>query len=69
MGLTGLDYNFRTLTKRKGWIKQAHKLGLTVNAWTVNKEEDIRWCIQNGVDYITTDDPVLVQNIINEMCK
>ena len=68
MGLTGLDYNFRTLKKRKGWIKQAHKLGLTVNAWTVNKEEDIRWCIQNGVDYITTDEPLLAKKSIKEMC-
>jgi glycerophosphoryl diester phosphodiesterase len=40
-----------------------------VNVWTVNKEEDIRWAIQNGVDYITTDDPMLVQKLIEEMCK
>ncbi|MBE6211630.1 MAG: glycerophosphodiester phosphodiesterase [Rikenellaceae bacterium] len=68
MGCSGIDYNFKVLKKKKGWIKQAHKLGLTVNVWTVNKEEDIRWCIQNGVDFITTDDPVLVKNIIKEMC-
>ncbi len=68
MGCSGIDYNFKVLKKKKGWIKQAHKLGLTVNAWTVNKDEDIRWCIQNGVDFITTDDPVLVKNIIKEMC-
>ena len=37
--------------------------------WTVNKEEDIRWCIQSGVDFITTDEPILVKNIIKEMCK
>lgn len=69
MGCAGIDYNYKTLKKRKQWIKQAHKLGMYVNAWTVNKDEDIRWCIQNNVDYITTDNPVLVQNIINEMCK
>lgn len=68
MGCTGIDYNIGKLKKKKGWIKQAHKLGLTVNVWTVNKEADIRWCIQNGVDFITTDDPVLVKNIIKEMC-
>jgi glycerophosphoryl diester phosphodiesterase len=69
IGCTSIDYNFKVLKKKKNWIKQAHKVGLVVNAWTVNKEEDIRWCIQNGVDFITTDDPVLVQQIINEMCK
>lgn len=68
MGCTGIDYNIRALKKHKNWIKQAKKLGLTVNVWTVNKESDIRWCIQNGVDIITSDDPVLVKNIIKEMC-
>ena len=68
MGCSGIDYQFGKLKKKKGWIKQAHKLGLTVNVWTVNKEADIRWCIQNGVDIITTDDPVLVKKIVKEMC-
>ena len=68
IGATSLSYNFKVLKKKKGWIKQAHKLGLVVNAWVVNKEEDIRWCIQNGVDVITTDEPVLVKKVIKEMC-
>ena len=69
MGCKGIDYKFSVLKKKKNWIKQAHKLGMYVNVWTVNKEEDIRWCIQNGVDYITTDDPMLVKQLIEEMCK
>ena len=69
MGCQGIDYYYKVLMKKKGWIKQAHKLGMYVNVWTVDKEEDIRWCIQNGVDYITTDNPMLVKQIIEEMCK
>ena len=69
MGCTGIDYNLKVLKKRKHWIKQAHKLKMYVNAWTVDKEEDIRWCIENGVDYITTDNPELVKRVIDEMCK
>ena len=69
MGCNGIDYKFSVLKKKKNWIKQAHKLGMYVNVWTVNKEEDIRWCIQNGVDYITTDNPMLVRQLIDEMCK
>ena len=42
---------------------------MTVNAWTVDKEKDIRWCIDNGVDYITTDDPMLVKRLIDEKYK
>ena len=68
IGATCIDYNLKTLKKKKAWIKQAHKLGLTVNAWVVNKEEDIRWCIENGIDVITTDEPVLAKKIIKEMC-
>ena len=69
MGCAGIDYQFDKIKKKKEWIKQAHKLGLTVNVWTVNREDRIRWCIQNGVDFITTDDPDLVKKVIKEMCK
>jgi glycerophosphoryl diester phosphodiesterase len=69
MGCDGIDYPLGKLKKNKKWIKQAQKLGLTVNVWTVDKEADIRWCIQNGVDIITTNNPALVKSIIKEMCK
>ena len=68
MGCTGIDYNVGLYRKKTNWIKQAHNLGLTVNVWTVNKEVDIRWCIANGVDFITTDEPALVKQIVKEMC-
>ena len=51
------------------WIRQAHELGMTVNAWTVNSEKDIRWCIEHGIDNITTDNPALARKVIEEMCK
>lgn len=69
MGLTGIDYKYSVLRKHPKWIKQAQELGLTVNVWTVNKEEELRWVIEQGVDYITTDDPVLAKKLIGEMCK
>ena len=69
MGCTGIDYNVSLYRKKTNWIKQTHDLGLTVNVWTVNKEVDIRWCIANGVDFITTDEPALVKQIVKEMCK
>ncbi|MBQ5844105.1 MAG: glycerophosphodiester phosphodiesterase [Alistipes sp.] len=69
MGITGIDYKFTVLQKKPKWIKQCQKKGLTVNVWTVDKEEDLRWVIEQGVDYITTDDPVLATKLIKEMCK
>lgn len=69
MGCSGISYNIGKLKKRAAWIKQAHKLGMTVNVWTVNKEQDITWCIRNGVDFITTDDVVLTKNLIKSLCN
>lgn len=68
MGCTGIDYEYSKIKKKKGWIAMAHKLGMPVNIWTVDNEIDIRWCIQNGADIITTNNPPLVKRIIKEMC-
>ena len=57
MGYTGIDYNFNVLKKRPEWIHEAHKHGLTVNVWTVNSPENLKWCVDNKVDFITTDNP------------
>lgn len=70
MGLSGINCKLWIVkTKHKNWIKQAHKLGLTVTVWGADKEDDIRWCIKNGVNFINTNDPMLVKKIIKEMCK
>lgn len=64
LGLTGIDYSMGALRKHPDWIKQAHKEGLEVNVWTVDKEEDMRYFIEQGVDYITTDYPELLQSLL-----
>ena len=69
LGCTGIDYNITILRIMPQWIRQAHELGMTVNAWTVNSEKGIRWCIEHGIDYITTDNPTLAKRIIEEMCR
>ena len=60
LGYTGIDYNIGVMQKNPQWIKQSHDLGLTVNVWTVNDPEQIKWCIDQKVDYITTDNPLEV---------
>lgn len=57
LGYTGIDYNINVLKKRPEWIHEAHKLGMTVNVWTVNDPENLQWCVDNKVDFITTDNP------------
>lgn len=57
-GINGIDYPVRAFTQRPDWVKAAHELGMKVNVWTVNKDEQIRAMIALGVDYITTDRPL-----------
>ncbi len=66
MGLTGMDYNYNVLYKRPTWVKESHDLGLKVNTWTVNKPEDIQKVIDQKVDFITTDEPLLVREILGK---
>lgn len=44
-------------------VAEAQALGVAVNAWTVNRPEDIAAVIAQGVDGIITDLPALVQQI------
>ena len=64
LGLTGIDYSMRVLRKHPEWVEQAKKLGLEVNVWTVDTEEDMRYFIDLGVDYITTDYPERLQALL-----
>ncbi len=66
IGCSGLDYNLNTLRKNTNWLDEAKKLGLTVNVWTVNNPEDMRYFIEQGADFITTDKPEILQQLISE---
>ncbi|WP_373400615.1 glycerophosphodiester phosphodiesterase family protein [Algoriphagus halophilus] len=45
-------------------MQEAQELGLTVNSWTVNKVEDMKWLLEQGADFITTDEPALLLELI-----
>jgi len=64
--INGIDYNLAVLRKNPQWIEEAQKLKMTVNVWTVNKEEDLLEMIAAGVDFITTDDPVLCKELVKK---
>lgn len=65
IGCAGLDYPIAILRKHPEWIRQAHQLDMEVNVWTINKEKEMRWLINQGVDYITTNEPQLLQSILS----
>lgn len=66
LGLAGIDYSMGALRRHPEWVKQAHDLGLEVNVWTVDSEEDMRYFIDLGVDYITTDYPERLQALLKK---
>lgn len=63
-GGSGIDYYLGTMRKHPEWIKECHDLGLTVNIWTVNSPKDLKWCLENGADIITTNAPELLQKMV-----
>ena len=66
MGCAGPDYHLNVFRKHPEWIKECHDLGMKVNVWTVNKEKDMKWLIEKKVDFITTNEPVLLNEIMKE---
>ena len=63
-GIDGLDYHKGVIKLKKGWIKEAHDLGMTVNVWTVNSESSIRKMKELGVDFVTTDNPLEAKELL-----
>lgn len=63
-GGAGLDYSIKVMRRHPEWIKEAHDLGLLVNIWTVDSEEDMQWCIDQGADFITTNHPEQLQLLL-----
>ncbi len=59
-GFSGLDYHYSVFQKHPDWINAAHKLGLVINAWTVNEKSIADWLLKNDADYITTNEPEIL---------
>ena len=62
--LNGLDYHYNVYKKNPTWISDARSLKLKTNVWTVNSEEDMRYFIDHKIDYITTDEPELLNSLL-----
>lgn len=56
-GLTGIDYSTGLMHANPGWYDQAHKLGLSVNVWTINNTSEATTERSYGADYITANNP------------
>jgi len=63
-GYNGIDYHFSVFDKHPDWIAEAKKEGVSINVWTVNKKEDMQKFINEKVDFITTNEPELVFDVL-----
>ena len=64
-GVNGIDYHYGVFQKNPTWVKEAHNKKMSVNVWTVDKEEPIKEMIDLGVDCITTNEPLLVRDLLS----
>lgn len=59
-GMSGADYHINVYREHPEYIPQLKENGMILNAWTVNKPEDMDWLLAQGFDFITTDQPELL---------
>jgi glycerophosphoryl diester phosphodiesterase len=59
--ISGVDYHYSVFKKHPEWIKEAKENKIILNAWTVNEAGDMDWIIENKFNYITTNEPELLQ--------
>ncbi len=52
-----------------GYVSRAHKKGIKVNVWTVDKEFLVKYLLLCGVDGIITNIPEMVKSIISKRNK
>lgn len=60
----GLDYHFNIFKENENWIDEAKQKGLTINAWTVNDPDMLKWFLDKRIDFITTNEPELLLKIV-----
>lgn len=64
--INGIDYHYDILTINKKWVKAAHDLEMSVNAWTVNKVSNMEHMLDIKVDMLTTDFPLEARKVMEK---
>lgn len=63
--MNALHPHFSECLSVKDEISNAHALGIDVNPWTINSEEDLKAVISSGADHIITNYPDRALRILN----
>ena len=65
-GINGIDYHQKVFLDNPDYVKTAHEKGMTVNAWTVNRDDTMRSLIYLGIDALTTNEPLLARKVLGD---
>lgn len=63
MGVSGGDYNYWVFQKNQTWLQELKDRKMISNAWTVDRPDELQWCIDNQVDYVTTNYPCMFMGL------
>ncbi len=63
-GINGIDFHHDLFAQHPEWYPQARAHNMSVNAWTVNSEKDMKAMLSLGIDYITTDKPDALRELM-----
>ena len=55
---------FSAYSGNPGWVKEAHANGMVTNVWTVDTVQDMMTCIAWGMDFITTNNPETLKELL-----
>lgn len=65
-GINGIDYSMKVLKKHPEYIEEAHNLGMSTNVFTVNKDSTMMKFVEQGVQFITTNEPLILRGVLGE---
>lgn len=68
-GINGVDFHFKVFSAHPDWYSSAREHSMSVNAWTVDKESNMKKMFRLGVDMLTTDRPDLAREILMDREK
>ena len=66
---TSYDVGITINLDKSTYIDRAHRRNIAVQYWTINDAETMRELIELGCDCIMTDDPELLQSVLDEYRK
>lgn len=64
LGIRGMNYNYSVYQKNPEWIKEAKNAGVILNVWTVNEAAKLQWCLTQRFNFITTNEPELLFQLL-----